>query len=253
MPSMGAKSATVMACPRSTMPKYAVPTPTRAVAMGSMEAASEPNARKRTTAATATPTISAVCPPDALVREMAVPPSSTSSPLASADFAASTTAWTSPLSRFSARSAKVTVAYAVRPSWLIRPDPWCVYGLSTEATPGASRSCPGRGSSTVRRRRSARCPNRCARQRCHCRRRGRGSRCSGAASRGPIRCRGPRSRWSTRSPSRQRPRSHRRRREARAVRRRGGAGRTTVQGLPRASSLGDLWIFIGNCPQRTHD
>lgn len=119
------------------MPKYAVPTPTRAVAMGSMEAASEPNARKRTTAATATPTISAVCPPDALVREMAVPPSSTSSPLASADFAASTTAWTSPLSRFSARSAKVTVAYAVRPSWLIRPDPWCAYGLSTEATPGS--------------------------------------------------------------------------------------------------------------------
>ena len=35
MPSMGAKSATVMAWPSSTIPAYAVPTPTRAVAMGS--------------------------------------------------------------------------------------------------------------------------------------------------------------------------------------------------------------------------
>jgi hypothetical protein len=77
MPSMGAKSATVMTCPSSTIPAYAVPTLTSAVAMGSSEAASEPKARNSTTAATATPTISARCPPDDSVSAMALPPSST--------------------------------------------------------------------------------------------------------------------------------------------------------------------------------
>ena len=110
MPSIGAKSATVITCPSSTIPAYAVPTLTRAVAMGSSEAASEPKARKRTTAATITPTTSAMCPPDDSVPAMAWPPSSTWSPSVPAAFAVSTTALASPWSMSSAGSSKITVA-----------------------------------------------------------------------------------------------------------------------------------------------
>ncbi len=121
---MGAKSATVMVCPSRTIAPYAVPTLTRAVPMGRRDAASEPKARNSTRAATATPTISAVCPLDDSVSAMALPPSSTWSPSAWAALAALTTACASALSMSSAWCAKVTVAYAVRPSALIRPVPW---------------------------------------------------------------------------------------------------------------------------------
>jgi hypothetical protein len=85
MPSMGAKSATVMACPSST--------------------------------------ISARCPPEDSVSATALPPSSTWSPSVSALLAVSTTAHASPSAMSSAWSSKVTEAYAVRPSPLMRPVP----------------------------------------------------------------------------------------------------------------------------------
>ncbi len=110
MPSIGAKSATVMTWPSSTMPAYAVPTLTRAVAMGSRLAASEPNATKRTTAATTTPTISLTCPVDASVRATALPPSSTWSSAVSASLAVSTTALACRSRASSACASKVTVA-----------------------------------------------------------------------------------------------------------------------------------------------
>ncbi len=110
MPSMGAKSATVMTCPSSTMPEYAVPTPTRAVAMGSSAAAGEPKAIRRTTAATSTPTISAVCPPEDSLSPTALPPSSTRSSSVSALCAVSTTAAASPASMSLPWSSKTTVA-----------------------------------------------------------------------------------------------------------------------------------------------
>ncbi len=91
--------------------------------MGSREAASEPKARNSTTAATATPTISATCPPEDWVSATALPPSSTWSPSVCALFAVSTTALASPWSMSSACSSKVTVAYAVRASSLTRPVP----------------------------------------------------------------------------------------------------------------------------------
>lgn len=93
MPSMGAKSATVMAWPSSTMAMYAVPQPTSAVAMGSSMAAKDPKATSRTTAATATPMISLRCAPALSVLPTACPPSSTcKSPLCAA-LAVSTRAW----------------------------------------------------------------------------------------------------------------------------------------------------------------
>lgn len=92
MPSMGAKSATVITWPRSTVPAYAVPTETSAVAMGSMLAASEPKARKRTTAATTTPMASLRWAEGASVSATAGPPSSTWRWSAAAVFAVSTTA-----------------------------------------------------------------------------------------------------------------------------------------------------------------
>ncbi|CAO0826154.1 hypothetical protein SMICM17S_03927 [Streptomyces microflavus] len=78
--------------------------------MGSRLAASEPKARKRTTAATTTPMASAMWAVGASVRAMAVPPSSTWSPSASAAFAVSTRAcaWEAGIS--SAGRSKVTVA-----------------------------------------------------------------------------------------------------------------------------------------------
>ncbi len=87
-----------------------MPTLTRAVAMGSREAAREPKARKRTTAATATPMSSAVCSAGASVRATAEPPTSTWSPSPSAPCAASTTAWAWAGLMSLVCAAKVTVA-----------------------------------------------------------------------------------------------------------------------------------------------
>lgn len=87
-----------------------MPTLTSAVAMGNREAAREPKARNSTTAATATPTISAVCPPDGSLSSTALPPSSTSSPSVSAAFAVLTTASASPLVMSLPECSKVTVA-----------------------------------------------------------------------------------------------------------------------------------------------
>ncbi len=78
--------------------------------MGSRLAASDPKARKRTTAATATPTTSAIWAEGASVRAMAVPPSSTWSPSLSAAFAVSTRAWAWETGISSAGRSKVTVA-----------------------------------------------------------------------------------------------------------------------------------------------
>lgn len=107
---MGAKSATVMAWLSSPIPAYAVPTETIAVTIGRMLAASEPKARKRTTAATTTPTISLRCAELVSVSAAALPPTATWRPSAEAAFAVSTTAraWASGIS--SAGRSKVTEA-----------------------------------------------------------------------------------------------------------------------------------------------
>ncbi len=90
------------------------------MAMGSREAAREPKARKRTTAATATPTASARWPSGVSVSATAPPPNSTWSPSVPAAFAVSTTARACAGSMSWEASSKVTVAYAVRASSLIR-------------------------------------------------------------------------------------------------------------------------------------
>ncbi len=106
--------------------------------MGSRAAAAEPKARKRTTAATATPTASARWPPPDSVSAMALPPSSTWSPSVRAVSAVSTTARACAGSMSWEASSKVTVAYAVSAFSLIRGESGSWYGLPTEATPGRS-------------------------------------------------------------------------------------------------------------------
>ncbi|CAM5710131.1 hypothetical protein SANTM175S_01900 [Streptomyces antimycoticus] len=113
MPSMGAKSAMVMAWPSSPMAAYAVPTPMSAVAIGSSVAASEPKARKRTTAATPTPMASLRwADPVRSVSPAPTPPISTSRPRApeAAERAVSSTRRTSASPRSAAGSRKTTVA-----------------------------------------------------------------------------------------------------------------------------------------------
>lgn len=91
MPSIGAKSATVMAWLSRVIPAEAVPTAASAVTIGRKVAASEPKARKSTTAAAPSPMISASWARGASVSAIPAPPSSTWRPRPDARCAVSTT------------------------------------------------------------------------------------------------------------------------------------------------------------------
>ena len=117
------------------------PTPAIAVTIGSSIASSEPNAMNSTTAAASTPTVELTPSDVCSVCSMAWPPSWTLSPGARAASAASMTWVMSALARLLACLAKLTVAYAVRPSRLIWAAPCGSYGLATAATSGIVAIC----------------------------------------------------------------------------------------------------------------